>query len=247
MFLWKLSQGLVTGYAISFTPLDGRTGRKAVSASIPRTPACLKNAREGSLAVKGVALFNSLPISLRNSDHGDTAMFKNHLDIYLGNIPDQPTMAGLARGAQSNSLLHQIPMYEKSLMWLFSGILAAMWGASGLYLTTSCIPSYSTCLHSLKWFYYHYTSSTSPPCPQFRNSVHKHVLCPAPAILSGGLCGWAGLGWLGCGGGLGVADIWHWALNSQLCPSLVQCCSVVHMALNTGRIRQYSAYLLSYY
>ena len=106
----------MTGYDISFTPLDGRTGRKAVSAFFPRTPAPLINAREGSLAVKVVALFNSLPISLRNSDHGDTAMFKNHLDIYLGNIPDQPTMAGLTRGAQSNSLLHQIPMYEKSLM-----------------------------------------------------------------------------------------------------------------------------------
>ena len=65
---------------------------------------------------KGVALFNPLPIYLRNSDHGDTAMFKNHLDIYLANIPDQPTVAGLARGAQSNSLLHQIPMYELSLI-----------------------------------------------------------------------------------------------------------------------------------
>ena len=116
MFLWKLCQGLVTGYDIAFTPPDSRTGRKAVPADIPRTPASLKHAREGSLAVKGVALFNSLPISLRNSDHGDTAMFKNHLDIYLANIPDQPTVAGLARGAQSNSLLHQIPLYELSLI-----------------------------------------------------------------------------------------------------------------------------------
>ena len=85
MFLWKLSQGLVTGYNIDFTPPDSRIGRKAVPANLPRSPACLKNAREGSLAVKGVALFNSLPSSLRNSDHGDTAMFKNHLDIYLRN------------------------------------------------------------------------------------------------------------------------------------------------------------------
>ena len=116
IFLWKLTQGLVTGYDISFSPLDSRTGRKAVPATVPRSPACLKNAREGSLAVKGVALFNSLPISLRNSEHGDTAMFKNHLDNYLANIPDQPTVAGLVRGAQSNSLLHQIPMYERSLI-----------------------------------------------------------------------------------------------------------------------------------
>ena len=116
IFLWKLSQSLVTGYDILFTPCDNRTGRKVFPALVPRTPACLKNAREGSLAVKGVALFNTLPISLRNSDHGDTAMFKNHLDIYLGNIPDQPTLSGLVRGAQSNSLLHQIPNYEISLI-----------------------------------------------------------------------------------------------------------------------------------
>ena len=84
--------------------------------NVPRTPASLKNAREGSLSVKGVALFNTLPVSLRNSNHGDTAMFKNHLDIFLANIPDQPTVAGLVRGAQSNSLLHQIPMYERTLI-----------------------------------------------------------------------------------------------------------------------------------
>ena len=92
-FLWKLTQGLATGYDISFTAIDTRTGRKAVPASVPRTHACLKNAREGSLAVKGVALFNSLPISLRNSKHDATDMFKNHINIFLSNIPDQPSVS----------------------------------------------------------------------------------------------------------------------------------------------------------
>ena len=59
--------------------------------------------------------FNLLPVNLRNSEHGDVAMFKNHLDIYLANIPDQPTVSGLSRGATSNSLLHQIPVY--TLPW----------------------------------------------------------------------------------------------------------------------------------
>ena len=116
LFLWKISQDLVSGYDVTFTPLDSRTGRKAIPASVPRTPARLKNAREGALCVKGVALFNLLPSSLRNSNHGDIEMFKNHLDIYLGTIPDQPTVAGLVRGAQSNSLLHQVPLYETSLI-----------------------------------------------------------------------------------------------------------------------------------
>ena len=56
-------------------------------------------------------MFNLLPVNLRNSEHGDVAMFKNHLDIYLANIPDQPTVSGLPRGATNNSLLHQITAY----------------------------------------------------------------------------------------------------------------------------------------
>ena len=117
IFIWKLSQGLVEGYSISFSPCSSRTGRKAEPAAVSRTsPACVRNAREGTLAVKGVGLFNALPMHIRNSDHGDTPMFKNHLDIYLSNIPDQPTIAGLVRGAQSNGLLHQIPNYEFSLI-----------------------------------------------------------------------------------------------------------------------------------
>ena len=66
----------------------------------------VRQARAGSLAVKGAQLFNAMPASVRNSDHGDVLMFKNHLDIYLQNIPDQPTVSGLVRGAQTNSLLH---------------------------------------------------------------------------------------------------------------------------------------------
>ena len=116
IFLWKITQGLVSGYDISFTAKCDRTGRKAIPASVVLSaPATVKNARAGSLAVKGAQLFNLLPINLRNSDHGDIDMFKNHLDIYLGNIPDQPSTPGLVRGAQTNSLLHQIQLYENSL------------------------------------------------------------------------------------------------------------------------------------
>ena len=67
------------------------------------------------MAFKGAQLSNAMPASIRNSDHGDVLMFKNHLDIFLQNIPDQPTVSGLVRGAQSNSLLHQVPLYEASL------------------------------------------------------------------------------------------------------------------------------------
>ena len=82
-------------------------------------PASVRKARERTLAVKGVQLFNLLPTQLRNSEHGDVEMFKNHLDIYISNIPDQPTTSGLVRGAQTNSLLHQVPLYECSTNLLF--------------------------------------------------------------------------------------------------------------------------------
>ena len=36
--------------------------------------------------------------------------FKTNLDAYLSKVPDQPTVGGRARAAESNSLLHQIPM-----------------------------------------------------------------------------------------------------------------------------------------
>ena len=111
IFLWKITQGMVSGYSIPFTSKYSRTGRKAVPAVVNLTaPAAVRNARTGSLAVKGAQLFNLLPLQLRNSDHGDILMFKNHLDIFLSDIPDEPTVQGLTRAAISNSLLAQIPL-----------------------------------------------------------------------------------------------------------------------------------------
>ena len=64
------------------------------------------------MAVKGVQLYNSMPVHIRNSEHGDVLMFKNHLDIYLQQIADEPTVPGLGRASESNSLIHQLPLYE---------------------------------------------------------------------------------------------------------------------------------------
>ena len=115
IFIWKVSQGLVSGYNLQFTSRSSRTGRKVIPAQVLllASPA-VRNARAASLAVKGAQLFNFLPIQLRNSEHGDILMFKNHLDIFLADIPDEPTVAGLVRRAQTNSLLHQIPMIVNS-------------------------------------------------------------------------------------------------------------------------------------
>ena len=46
----------------------------------------------------------------RNENSGDFALFKNHLDIFLSTVPDQPTIPGLSRAAATNSLLDQVPL-----------------------------------------------------------------------------------------------------------------------------------------
>ena len=106
-FLWKLSRGLISGYNIQWQRSD-RRGLYAVPAHLARgAPAAVRRARERSLAVKGAKIFNLLPASLRNQD-GSFEVFKNHLDIFLSGVPDQPTMPGLARAAATNSLLDQL-------------------------------------------------------------------------------------------------------------------------------------------
>ena len=109
-FLWKQSEGLISGYEFDWQWSD-RRGRLAVPKRIPRdAPSRVKKAREMSLGVHGANLFNLLPKSLRNENSRDFELFKNHLDIFLAMVPDQPTTAGLARAALSNSLLDQVPL-----------------------------------------------------------------------------------------------------------------------------------------
>ena len=77
---------------------------------------CVKKARERTLFVHGARLFNILPKSLRNENCGDFELFKNHLDLFLSRIPDQPSVAGLTRAAQTNSLLDQVPLVPDLLL-----------------------------------------------------------------------------------------------------------------------------------
>lgn len=71
----------------------------------------VKNAREGSMAIRGPRLFNQLPKYLRNVTGVKADTFKKKLDRYLTQLPDQPTVDGYygRRAACSNSLLDVIP------------------------------------------------------------------------------------------------------------------------------------------
>ena len=65
-------------------------------------------ARGASLQVKGARLFNLVPRDLRDMSGVTVDTFKSGLDVWLKNIPDQPTIPGRQRGALSNSLIDQV-------------------------------------------------------------------------------------------------------------------------------------------
>ena len=111
-FLWKISQGMVKDYTIQFTDTHGRRGRTALPNNVVMSSSSLvKKARESSVGVKGARIFNLLPAEIRNIEADNVDKFKKSLDDFLCQVPDQPTIAGLGRAAETNSLLHQIPMF----------------------------------------------------------------------------------------------------------------------------------------
>ena len=90
-----------------------RRGRLATPNNIPQNaPSMVKRARERSLGVHGARLFNILPKHLRNENSKDFPLFKNHLDLFLALVPDQPTTTGLSRAAATNSLLDQVQLLD---------------------------------------------------------------------------------------------------------------------------------------
>ena len=108
--IWKMSQGMIEGYDIRWSHSE-RRGRFAVPNPAKNSvPARIRTARERSLRVHGVKLFNMLPSHLRDENSGDYLLFKNHLEIFLKTIPDEPTSPGLHRAAATNSLIDQIPL-----------------------------------------------------------------------------------------------------------------------------------------
>ena len=100
--------GLVKGYKMEFS-FSPRRGWYAVPKIIDQgAPSSVRKAREGSLAVKGAALFNICPRGPRDMASDPQDRFKQNLDAWLAEIPDQPTIPGCQRAASSNSLLHQV-------------------------------------------------------------------------------------------------------------------------------------------
>ena len=87
---------------MNFTSGGLRRGRNIIPNPVNKNaPFLVKSARERSLGVRGVSIFNLLSESLKIMNTELVDMFKNHQDIFLLNIPDQPTVTGLGGGLLS--------------------------------------------------------------------------------------------------------------------------------------------------
>ena len=114
LFLWKVAQGLVQGYQATFAQSARRGRLMQLSPLCNKAPAIVRNARNSSLQVKGAQLFNCIPRALRDTSIGTTLQFKANLDAWLVTIPDQPTVPGRLRAANTNSLLDQVLVLSKN-------------------------------------------------------------------------------------------------------------------------------------
>ena len=90
----------------------GHRGKTALPRDVVQSSSSLvRKAREASIGVRGAEIFNLLPASVRNMDVENVDLFKKELDSFLYQVPDQPTLAGYGRSAETNSLLHQLPLF----------------------------------------------------------------------------------------------------------------------------------------
>ena len=80
IFLWKVAQGLVQGYNVSFYSSPRRGRLMEVNPLCTKAATSVKKARECSLKVKGAQLFNIIPRALRDIDTGTPEQFKHQLD-----------------------------------------------------------------------------------------------------------------------------------------------------------------------
>ena len=108
LFIWKVLQGYVEGYSVDIIRSPRRGRLLVVSKINSKAPASVRNAREASLSVQGAKLFNLMPQLLRDKSTGSVDSFKHELDSWLQTVPDQPTIPGRQRAANSNSLIDQV-------------------------------------------------------------------------------------------------------------------------------------------
>ena len=124
IYTWKILEGLVPNCGVEEISESENT-RLGRSCSISKLTGSnqIKKLRNQSFQSIGPRLFNSLPRELRNLKGVEVDNFKEHLDRYLTEVPDQPKVPGMmptcltSDSIPSNSLLHWIPLMSREAVW----------------------------------------------------------------------------------------------------------------------------------
>ena len=122
IYTWKSIEGIVPDCGIKTkTTYESRQGRTCeIPGMSKKATQRVITLRDQSFQVHGPRLFNSLPKSIRNKTKCNTEEFKEILDQYLTQIPDQPMVGDLVpnpinhtTGKHSNSLIDQIRDFQQ--------------------------------------------------------------------------------------------------------------------------------------
>ncbi len=120
IYVWKILEGKVPNasncsrHVVTAMDSDRRLGRLCTLPKYQNTAtARVKTLLHNSFTTRAVRLFNILPKYLRNTTDCSIDSFKATLDKFLSCVPDQPPLPGYYREAESNSLLHQLPLMRR--------------------------------------------------------------------------------------------------------------------------------------
>ena len=105
IYMWKIVEGLVPNVNNLISSYKHiRLGRKC------NTVSHNNKLKDQQITCIGVRLFNLMPKSIRNITEKDVNYFKQELDKFLTNIPDEPNILGhqYQRRSKTNSLVDMI-------------------------------------------------------------------------------------------------------------------------------------------
>ena len=112
IYTWKILEELVPNCGLKVTNSD-RRGREVCIPPL-KGSSSIRKLRDQSFQVNGPKLFNCLPPAFRKISKVSVEQFKEKLDLFLTNIPDEPNVDGLTPGAcdpftaaPSNSIIDQ--------------------------------------------------------------------------------------------------------------------------------------------
>ena len=116
LYIWKIIEKILPNVNNSVQCYQHiRHGRKC-NVKYVRGVAAIKNLKEASLPIRGACLFNVLPKSIRDIKGVSVDVFKNKLDSFLRQVPDEPQITGYTvnRRADSNSIMDMIKIRDNT-------------------------------------------------------------------------------------------------------------------------------------